>query len=133
MMHGADLPAWAALLTAFFVVVGSGLTLVGSLGLLRLKTFYQRLHAPTLGTTLGTGAILIGSMIFFSALGARLVLHEMLIAVFVTVTAPITFILLLRATQQRGADQGSLAKEKPRGASRSAGEDAGTETSAAPR
>ena len=104
MMQGTDLPAWAALLTAFFVVVGSGLTLVGSLGLLRLKTFYQRLHAPTLGTTLGTGAILIGSMIFFSALGTRLVLHEMLIAVFVTVTTPVTLILLVRATRQRGTD-----------------------------
>lgn len=114
MMHNADLPAWAALLTALLVVVGSGLTLVGSLGLLRLETFYQRLHAPTLGTTLGTGAILIGSMVFFSVLGTRPVLHEILIAVFVTVTAPVSFILLLRATRHRGTEQNPpSAPEEP--------------------
>lgn len=98
------LPAWAALLTALFVVGGAALTLIGSLGLLRLDSFYQRIHAPTLGTTLGTGAILVGSMIFFTALGARPVLHEILIAVFVTVTTPVTFILLVRATRHRSLD-----------------------------
>ena len=104
MTDGIDLPAWAAILTALFVVAGAGLTLIGSLGLLCLGSFYQRLHAPTLGTTLGTGGILIGSMIFFSALGTRPVLHEILIAVFVTVTTPVTLILLVRATRQRGTD-----------------------------
>jgi multicomponent K+:H+ antiporter subunit G len=101
-MHASDLPAWAALLTALFVIVGAGLTLIGSVGLLRLPTFYQRMHAPTLGTTLGTGGILIGSMIFFSA-GTRPVLHEILIAAFVTVTTPVTYILLIRATRHRDA------------------------------
>lgn len=105
MTPADDLPAWAALLSAFFVIAGAAITLVGSLGLLRLKTFHQRLHAPTLGTTLGTGAILIGSMIYFSATGSRPVLHEILIAVFVTVTTPVTFILLLRAVQHRDEDR----------------------------
>src|SRR3546814_9605242 len=90
MMEGNDIPAWAALLTALFVLAGATLTLIGCLGLLRLDSFYQRIHAPTLGSTLGTGGILIGSMIFFTVLGARPVLHEILIAVFVTVTTPVT-------------------------------------------
>ena len=105
MTHGVDLPAWAALLTALCVTIGAGLTLIGSIGLLRLPTFYQRLHAPTLGTTLGAGSVLIGSMIFFSALGGRPVLHEILIAVFVTVTTPVSFILLMRATRHRAIEQ----------------------------
>src|SRR3546814_6847165 len=96
MMEGNDIPAWAALLTALFVLAGATLTLIGCLGLLRLDSFYQRIHAPTLGSTLGTGGVLIGSMIFFTVLGARPVLHEILIAVFVTVTTPVTFILLVR-------------------------------------
>lgn len=113
MTHGIDdLPVWAALLTALCVIVGAGLALVGSIGLLRLPNFYQRLHAPTLGTTLGTGAILIGSMIFFSALGTRLVVHEILIAVFVTVTTPVTFVVLMVATQHRSAS-GNPPTEKP--------------------
>ena len=101
MTQGIDLPDWAALLTTVFVLAGASLTLIGSLGLLRLGHFYQRLHAPTLGTTLGTGGILIGSMIFFSAVATRPILHEILIAVFVTVTTPVTFILLVSATRHR--------------------------------
>ena len=96
-----ELPAWAALATAFSVLGGAGLTLIGCLGLLRLDNFYRRVHAPTLGTTLGAGGILIGSMICFSVLETRPVLHEILIALFVTVTTPVTLILLIRATLNR--------------------------------
>ena len=53
MNPAIGLPAWAALLTALLVLLGAGLTLIGAVGLLRMKTFYQRVHAPTLGTTLG--------------------------------------------------------------------------------
>ncbi|HEY9397224.1 MAG TPA: monovalent cation/H(+) antiporter subunit G [Burkholderiales bacterium] len=97
MTAATELPAWAALLTALLLLLGAGLSFIGSLGLLRLKTFYDRVHAPTLGTTLGTGSILIASMLFFSVLGSRFVIHEILIAVFVTVTTPVTLILLVRA------------------------------------
>jgi multicomponent K+:H+ antiporter subunit G len=77
--------------------VGAGLTLTGSLGLLRLQRFYERVHAPTLGATLGTGSILIASMICFTVLQTRPVLHEILIAVFMTITTPVTLMLLVRA------------------------------------
>ena len=107
MIAGPDLPGWAALLTALFLLTGAGLTLIGSIGLLRLGDFYQRVHAPTLGTTLGTGAILIASMICFSILQTRPILHEILIALFVTVTTPVTFIFLVKAARDRGSDQGS--------------------------
>lgn len=107
MIEAPDLPGWAALLTALFLTIGAGLTLIGSLGLLRLDNFYQRVHAPTLGTTLGTGAILIGSMICFSVLETRPVLHEVLIALFVTVTTPVTFILLVKSARDRGSDDAS--------------------------
>jgi multicomponent K+:H+ antiporter subunit G len=92
-----DLPAWAAIITAILVFTGSATTLVGSLGLLRFKGFYERLHAPTLGTTVGTGCIALASMIAFSALQTRLALHEILIVVLVTVTTPVTLMVLIRA------------------------------------
>jgi multicomponent K+:H+ antiporter subunit G len=107
MIDGPDLPGWAALLTALFLLVGSGLTLIGSIGLVRLGDFYQRVHAPTLGTTLGTGAILIASMISFSVFQARPMLHEILIVIFVTVTSPVAFIFLVKAARDRGSDQTS--------------------------
>ena len=55
-MNGVEqLPAWAAVLTAVLLFLGAAVTLIGSLGLIRLGSFYERVHAPTLGTTFGTG------------------------------------------------------------------------------
>lgn len=107
-MSGAgELPAWAGLATAFFVLLGAGVTLIGSIGLLRLGSFYARVHAPTLGTTVGMASILAGSALFFSVLEARPVLHEILIAVFVTLTTPVTLMLLVRAALYRDRTEGS--------------------------
>ena len=96
-----DLPAWAALAVAFLLLLGSGLTLLGTIGLVRFKTFYERVHAPTLGTTGGAGAILIASILCFTVLQSRPVVHELLITVFVTVTTPVTLMLLARAAIYR--------------------------------
>ena len=92
-----QIPAWAAVLTAVLLFHGAAVTLVGSLGLLRLGSFYERVHAPTLGTTFGTTSIALASIIFFSALQTRQVLHEVLIVVFVTLTTPVTLTILVRA------------------------------------
>lgn len=107
MNAAGNLPAWAALLTALCVLVGATVTLIGSLGLLRLGSFYARVHAPTLGTTLGMASILAGSALCFSVLEARPVVHEILIAVFVTLTTPVTLMLLVRATLYRDRTEGS--------------------------
>ena len=102
-----NLPVWAALLTALLVLVGAAVTLIGSLGLLRLGNFYARVHAPTLGTTLGMASILIGSALYFSVLEARPVVHEILMAVFVTLTTPVTLMLVVRAALYRDRIEGS--------------------------
>lgn len=107
MNAAADIPAWAALMTTVLVLVGAAVTLIGSLGLLRLGTFYARVHAPTLGTTLGMGSILAGSALCFSVIEARPVVHEILIAVFVTLTTPVTLMLLVRAALYRDRTEGS--------------------------
>ncbi len=101
MSEGMNVPPLYEFLTAILLIGGAAITLVGSLGLIRLQTFYQRVHAPTLGTTLGTTCIAVASMIYFSTLGSRLVLHELLIVVFVTVTTPITLMILVSAAAFR--------------------------------
>ena len=111
MTHAADLPVWAALLVAFFLLLGSGLTLLGAIGLLRFESFYERVHAPTLGTTWGVGAILIASIICFSILQSRPVLHEILIALFVIVTTPVTLMLLARAALYRDRTEGKASAD----------------------
>lgn len=111
MTDTANLPMWVAVPTAVLLLVGAALALIGSLGLLRLHRFYDRIHAPTLGTTLGIGSILIGSMVYFSATQARIVLHEVVIAVFMVMTTPVTLILLARAALYR--DQRENSSEVP--------------------
>lgn len=106
MSDAGELPLWASLLTAFLVLLGAGVTLIGSIGLLRLDSFYARVHAPTLGTSLGMVGILAGSAVFFSVLEARPVLHEILIAVFITLTTPVTLMLLVRAALYRDRTEG---------------------------
>ena len=112
MIDSAHLPDWAALVVAALVLIGAGLTLIGSLGLIRLSSFYARVHAPTLGSTLGAGSILIASMLFFSITQTRFALHEILIAVFVTLTTPVTLMLLTRAAMLRDEAEGNPALER---------------------
>ena len=102
MSHAAQLPDLAALAVALLVLAGACLALLGSIGLLRLKTFYERVHAPTMGATLGAGLVLVASILLFSTLESRPVWHEVLIGAFMVVTTPVTFMLLLRAALHRG-------------------------------
>ncbi|MBV2143247.1 monovalent cation/H(+) antiporter subunit G [Falsochrobactrum sp. TDYN1] len=111
MIGAADLPVWAAILVSLFLVAGALLTLIGCIGLVRFTSFYERLHAPTIGSTFGAGGILIASIIFFSILQSKPILHEVLIAVFVVVTTPVTLMLLSRAVIHR--DQTHDSKELP--------------------
>jgi multicomponent K+:H+ antiporter subunit G len=102
-MNEVDLPVWVALPAALLLIAGGLLTVIGTLGLLRLKTFYARMHPPTMGTTLGTGCVLIASMLISSALLHRPVIHELLITLFLVISAPITAILLMRAARSRSS------------------------------
>lgn len=95
------LPLWASVPATFLLVVGGLLTVLGSLGLLRLPDFYARMHPPTMGTTLGAGCVLIASMIVSSAILHRPVIHELLITLFIVMTAPVTAMLLIRAAIYR--------------------------------
>ena len=96
-----DLPAWAALPAGILLIIGGLLVATGSLGLLRMPSFHARMHPPTMGTTLGTGCVLIASMLASSAAAGRPVVHELLITLFVVMTAPVSAITLMGAALNR--------------------------------
>ena len=104
MTDGMDLPLWAVIPAALLLVGGGLLALIGALGLLRLPDFFARMHPPTMTTSLGTGCVLLASMLVSSALAQRPVLHELLIAVFIVITSPVTTMLLMRAAIYRSRD-----------------------------
>ena len=76
--------------------VGGFFALVGSIGLVRLPDYLMRLHAPTKATTLGVGGILAASLLYSFAHG-RFVVHEVLIVLFLFMTAPVSALMLARA------------------------------------
>lgn len=96
----------SATLTGILVVLGALLALAGSVGLLTLNSFYERVHPPTMGATLGTGFILVACVVHFSDVQQRLVLHHLLIGVFMLVTTPVTYMMLVRAALHRDAAEG---------------------------
>jgi len=87
-------------LTAALVLLGAGFALIGSVGLARLPDLFTRLHGPTKATTLGVGSILLGSILYFSA-RQGLSLHEVLVTLFLFLTAPVSAHLIARAALQR--------------------------------
>lgn len=101
MIQAPDLPGWVALVVALLVLAGAAVTMIGSIGLIRLPSFFERVHAPTLGTSLGMVFIVLASILCFSVLRSRISIHEIVIAVFITVTTPVAFMLLARAALYR--------------------------------
>lgn len=91
-----ELPLWADAMVALLLLLGAGLTLIGTIGLLRLPNFYQRVHPPTLGMTMGAFFVILASMLCFSVLQSRLVLHELLIGMLLLLTAPVTLVILVQ-------------------------------------
>lgn len=95
------------ILIAALLVIAGVFGLVGSFGLLRLPDTMTRLHAPTKATTIGVGGVLIASMIYFPSRGGEISFHELLITLFLFLTAPITANFLAKAHIHRA--------EKPEG------------------
>jgi multicomponent K+:H+ antiporter subunit G len=85
------------LLLSALILAGALFTFVGSLGLARLPDFFTRLHGPTKATTLGVGSLLVASAIYFSTRGEGVSLHEVLVTLFLFITAPVSAHLLARA------------------------------------
>lgn len=109
-----QLPPWAALMAALLLALGGSIVLIGAIGLLRLRTFYQRIHGPAITITLGAASVLLASMVYFTAAQSRPVVHELIIGGFLLATAPVVSMLIMRAAvyrdlRARKADSGATA------------------------
>lgn len=105
-MSGTALPPWAEITIAALVLAGAAIALLGSWGLLRLRTYFERVHAPSIIATLGCWCIMHATLLYFSLQGQGLAVHALLIAVFVAITVPVTNIFLMRAALFRARRAG---------------------------
>lgn len=104
-----ELPVPLAVLIAALLLCGAVFALAGAVGAFRLRTFYQRVHAPTLGSSMGMLLILSSSILYFSVTRGQPVFHEILIAIFLSLTTPISLMLIVRAALARDRLEGSDA------------------------
>lgn len=96
-----DMNVIAEALIAASLIVSGVFGFVGSYGLIKLRDTVQRLHAPTKATTLGVGGVLVASMIYFYVETGHVSVHELLITLFLFMTAPITANFIAKAYMAR--------------------------------
>ena len=105
--------SWIEALVALFLLLGSLFALVGAIGLYRLPDFFMRLHGPTKSTTLGVGGMVIASLIYFGSRGEGISLHELLITLFLFITAPVSAHMLAKAALQQKLHLSDKTRGRP--------------------
>ena len=107
-------PLWVTIPGTILLVLAGLVTLIGSLGLLRLPDFFSRMHGPSMGNTVGVGSVLITSMLVTSAFVGRPVVHELLITLFIVMSAPVTSMMLMQAASYRNKARGEQRQNPTR-------------------
>ena len=115
MMHAS---AWIEAVVAALVLASGFLVLAAAVGLVRLKTFFLRLHPPALASTVGVWSMALACLIYLSATTGELALAFWIIPVVMSITAPVTATLLARAAlfrlRVRGEDAPPPLGQDPR-------------------
>jgi multicomponent K+:H+ antiporter subunit G len=101
MNAATTLPLWADALASVLLIVGAAFALIGAWGLAKLGDFFKRLHGPSKATTLGVGCVLAASALVFAWDGDASG-HELLIVLFLFLTAPVSAHLLIKAALKAG-------------------------------
>ncbi|MDC8773578.1 Na+/H+ antiporter subunit G [Roseateles albus] len=95
-MANLEIHGLAQVAISLFLIIGGLFALIGAIGMLRFPDFFMRLHAPTKATTLGVGGVLLASLVYHWTQG-QFGLQELLITLFLFITAPVSANLLAKA------------------------------------
>lgn len=82
---------------SILLLIGGSFVLIGSIGLVKMPDFFMRLHGPTKATTLGMASLLTAAMVFFSTTQGDISLKEILISIFLLLTAPISGYMMIKS------------------------------------
>jgi multicomponent K+:H+ antiporter subunit G len=100
------MPPWPELLVGALLLASGAVVLIAALGLHRLPDFFSRMHAPALASTLAAWIVTLASILHFSLRGQGLALHVWLIIIVLSITAPVTTMVLARAALFRRRQAG---------------------------
>ena len=101
-----ELPLWVETVASALLLLSGALSIVAAIGLVRMKTFFTRMHPPTLAGTLGAWCVALACILYFSAAERGLSLHTVLINVMIAITAPVSSVMLARAALFRKRQAG---------------------------
>jgi multicomponent K+:H+ antiporter subunit G len=94
----SGVPFWVEAVVAVLLVSSGVFVVISAIGLLRLQDFFLRMHPPALAYTFGSWSVTLASILFFSWRHGRPMLHPWLIIIMLSITVPVTTLLLARAT-----------------------------------
>ena len=100
---------WVEVVVSVLLVASGVLSVIAAVGIVRMPTFFRRLHPPALANTLGAWCVALASIVYFTALDGRLSLQAWLVNILLAITAPITTVLLARAglfRKRQAGDEG---------------------------
>ena len=97
---------------SILLLIGGCFILVGSIGLVKMPDFFMRLHGPTKATTLGMASLLTAAIVFFSSSQTGISVKEILISVFLLLTAPISGYMMIKTAIHHKLDSIPCTKGK---------------------
>lgn len=119
-MTDQSLPLWLDITVSVLVLAGAVIALLGSFGLVRLKTYFERVHAPAIIATMACWCVMHATLLYFFVVADSQGVHALLIALFVAITVPVTNVFLMRAALFRAR---RLGKDVPPTLSRTTRDD----------
>ena len=111
-MNGS-LPLWGEVIIAGLLMLSGVFVMISAIGFVRLSDFFLRMHPPALAYTLGSWSVTLAGILYFSLEQGRLVLHPLLIIILLSISVPVTTLLLARAALFRRRRAGEAATPAP--------------------
>jgi multicomponent K+:H+ antiporter subunit G len=111
-MNGG-VPLWAEVAVALLLVLSGVFVLISAFGFLRLPDFFLRMHPPALAYTLGSWSVTLAGVLYFSMLEGRPMLHPWLIIILLSISVPVTTLLLARVALFRRRVAGDANTPSP--------------------
>lgn len=107
------IPLWAEVTVAILLVLSGVFTVISALGFLRLPDFFSRMHPPALAYTFGSWCVTLAGILYFSLLESRPMLHPWIVIIMLSITVPVTTLLLARAALFRLRTSGAADTPAP--------------------
>ena len=105
MALGIDILSWICLVSGAAVLVGTAIVIV------RMPTFYTRLHAASVNETLGPGLILAGLALQADG-NWEVIIKLVLVLFFLVLTGPVAAHALAKAALDNGVMPGQIRRNR---------------------